>query len=140
MKNKMIVGIIVFFVMVLGMSFYAGIKYSQISRSFPGFSGRNFSATDRVNVGDNLGRFDKGSVARGSLGGMIGGEIISKDETGLTVKSREGGSRIIFISEKTTIMKVSTSTKEELVNGLQVSVFGKTNPDGSITAENIQIR
>lgn len=129
--------------MLIVISFYSGVKYSQFQRSFFA-GGRTFGGNGNIiNRGDQVmggsGLRNQGQV-RGGAGGMINGEIISTDDTGITVKLRDGGSKIVFISEKTSIVKSSTSTKEALVSGLQISGFGTANPDGSINAENIQIR
>lgn len=146
-KKKIIIVAIVAILITSGGSFYAGMKYSQLAKSFSGLSGRNSGGANfRVGqmmgggFGDFAGKIDSGLAAREKLGGMINGEVISKDETGLTVKAKDGNSRIVFISGKTAITRIASSTKEEIIKGLQANVFGKANPDGSITAENIQIR
>ena len=119
---------------LMAVSFYGGTKYSQFQRNYAGSNNRG----GQFMVGSNNNGNQKN--IRGNLGGMINGEIISKDDTGITVKQRDGGSRIIFISEKTLITKSSTSSKDELKNGLQVIGSGTPNSDGSLNADNIQIK
>jgi len=135
MKNKIIVGIIVGVAMVSVGSFYAGMKFSQIQRSF---SGRNLGNRGEQMINSPFAKDQKSP--RGNLGGIINGEIISKDNIGITVKQRDGGSRIILISDKTLISKLASSTKEELSGGLQITGYGTPNPDGSLNAESIQIK
>ena len=69
----------------------------------------------------------------------IMGEVLSQDDKSFTVKMPDGGSKIILFSEKTTLHKANDATKSDLKAGEQVSVFGTENPDGSLTAQNIQI-
>lgn len=69
----------------------------------------------------------------------VAGEILSRDEKTMIVKLTDGSSKIIILSEKTVINKASDATRDELKSGEKISVFGTENPDGSVTANNIQI-
>jgi hypothetical protein len=73
-------------------------------------------------------------------GGITGGEIISKNTTGVTIQLQAGGSKIILISNSTPVTKTISGTLDDLVIGKQISVTGTTNADSSITATSIQIR
>lgn len=73
-------------------------------------------------------------------GGMVGGEIISKDNNGITVKLRDGGSKIIFLTENTPITKSVGATLADLQTGSTISAEGTPNADGSLTARSLQIR
>lgn len=77
----------------------------------------------------------------GGRGGArpVTGEIIGSDSTSVTVKLQDGSSKIVLISDRTTINKASSATKDDLQTGVRVAVFGQTNSDGSVTAQNIQI-
>jgi len=57
----------------------------------------------------------------------------------ITVKLEDGSSKIILLSEKTSINKASEGSITDLTAGEKVAVFGTTNADGSVTAQNIQI-
>lgn len=80
-----------------------------------------------------------GRVSRAGEGAAMG-EVISKDEQGVTLKLRDGGSKIVFIGDGTTVTKTASGTPADISVGAQVMIIGKTNPDGSLTAENVQIR
>jgi hypothetical protein len=69
----------------------------------------------------------------------VGGEIISQDDTSVTVKMPDGSSKIVILSENTTINKSSTGSKTDLKTGEQITAFGTQNQDGSVTAQNISI-
>ncbi len=77
---------------------------------------------------------------------MIGGEVIAKDMTSITVKLRgtqtdnSAGSKIIFLSDATQVTKSAQGSTTDLSIGTQVSVFGTPNADGSVYAQSIQIR
>ena len=74
------------------------------------------------------------------MGGAIAGEILSKDDKTITVKLTDGGSKILLLSETTKVETVVVGTKDDLAVGKSISAFGKTNTDGSVLVESIQIR
>lgn len=82
----------------------------------------------------------------GMMGGRMGGanlangEIIAKDEKSITIKLRDGGSKIIFLSGTTAINKSATGTIDDLKVGTQVTATGTINTDGSVSAQMVQIR
>lgn len=73
-------------------------------------------------------------------GGFSGGEIISIDAESITVKGQDGSSKIVIYSPATPISKMASGTMSDLITGKSIMVNGKANPDGSITAETIQLR
>ena len=84
MRKKIYVSIAA---VLIGISlFYSGVKYGE-SKKTTAFSG---------NMGARLNGsgFQNGTKNQG--GGMIMGEIISKDEESITVKLQTGGSKIII--------------------------------------------
>jgi hypothetical protein len=125
MKNKEhIIKIIVAVIIVTGGSFYAGTKYAQNTTAV---------ATKSSQGGGN----NRGS--RGG-GGFIGGEVLSKDAQSITIKLRDGGSNIVFLTASTTVMKSSAGSIQDVTVGGQVMIVGNKNPDGSVNAQSIQIR
>lgn len=126
MKPNTIVVVLLIVIIAIG-GFFAGMKYQQ-SKSpagrFGNFqNGRNGQSQSRAGQGFR----------------PVNGEIINADDKSITVKLQDGTSKIIILSDKTQINKASEAPKEELKIGEQVAVFGTENPDGTVTARNIQL-
>jgi hypothetical protein len=85
-------------------------------------------------------RNGQGMTARRAGAGFTTGDILSKDEIGITIKLRNGGSQIILVSPSIEVSKMSPTNQSDLQVGSSVMITGKTNADGSMTATSIQIR
>jgi hypothetical protein len=117
-----------------GGCFFGGMKYGQSKTSFRG-------------MGDNFGPGMSGNNATGTfpgsnrngMGGMILGEITAKDSESITVKTQNGGTKIIYISDSAKIAKTEAGTVDDLTVGESITVSGTSNDDGSITAKLIQL-
>lgn len=120
-----------------GAAFYGGLKYGQSSSS------KNLQQRMQQQRGGRTGGMPAGfGMGQGGQGGgFVVGEILSKDANGVTLKMRDGGSKIIFVSGSSTeISKFAAGTLNDLTVGENVSINGKANADGSITAQSVQIR
>ncbi|OGM26538.1 hypothetical protein A3D00_03485 [Candidatus Woesebacteria bacterium RIFCSPHIGHO2_02_FULL_38_9] len=124
MKSNYLLTIIVAVVVGAG-GFFAGTKYQQSKTPANRFEnlqgGRN---------GTQQGR-----------GGFrpVNGEILSLDDKSITVKLTDGSSKIVFFTDNTVYNKSSEGSKSDLKVGEKVAVFGADNPDGSVTAQNVQL-
>ncbi len=112
------------------VAFAAGMKFDQYQ--------------NQGNRGDRVfqSRFNQSAsngMRQGTNGRPVLGEIIGKDDKSVTVKTADGGSKIILFSTNTSVSKTSDGTRDDLAVGTTVGVFGTENPDKSITAQNIQI-
>lgn len=129
MKNHWIITIILVVVIGAG-AFFGGMQYQKMQR--PSFGGGAFTGQG-------------GAGRRGGAGGQFGnarpvrGEIISSDSNSITVKMSDGSSKIVLLGSSTSITEATSAGKEALTTGKQVMVFGNQNPDGSVTAQNIQL-
>lgn len=123
-----------------GIAFYGGMKYAQGKSAAPqsqqagfGNNGPRGSRTGTGGAGFNGARTGNGI-------NVVNGEIISKDDKSVTIKLRDGGSQIVFLSGTTEITKSVSGVEGDLVVGQNVSVNGQKNSDGSVTANMVQLR
>jgi hypothetical protein len=143
MKNNKMVGMMVGALVVgVGGGFYGGMHYAQKTAQDTRGQFANLSPEERQARMAQVGGTGVRAGARGGAigGGMVMGEVISKDAQGITVKLPDGGSKIVFMSGSTGVMKTASGTPEDIAVGTQVSVSGTANPDGSVSAQTVQIR
>lgn len=131
MNRNSIIITVVAVVVVGAAAFFGGMKYQQTQ-----------AASGNVLYAQNGGgRFGQGGgrfLTR--QGGMATiGKVVSSDSNSITVQLQDGSSKIVNISGSTKIVKTTSGSQSDLTNGTQVAVFGSTNSDGSVTAQNIQI-
>jgi len=143
-KQNQIIASIVVLLVVAGGSFYAGMKYDagkSVSQVAARGGQGGFGGTAGRGAGAGQGAAGRGASANGAAaGGFSGGQITAKDDTSITIANRGGGSQIVFFSPSTTVGKSVTGATTDLSIGEQVTVTGKANSDGSIAAQDIQIR
>jgi hypothetical protein len=116
---------IVIAALVAAGAFFGGMKYAQSQRIVGAAAGRQFR--NGIRPVDTQG------------GRPVMGEILSQDDKSMTVKLQDGSTKIIILSESTAINKATEGSKQDLTTGARVFVTGKTNSDGSVTAQNIQL-
>lgn len=146
MKQNQLVITIILVLAVGGLAFFGGMKYQASKQPSFGRLGQ-FNGTGMMrneNGQTQQGQNGNGSQAQnGNRQGMgirgVTGEIIANDDKSITVKLPDGSSKIVLVGTTTTINKASSSSKSDLTTGTKVAVFGQTNTDGSVTAQNIQI-
>jgi hypothetical protein len=130
-------------VIVVGLlAFYGGFKIGQSSPQSNVPGGQNFRQQMDQQDGPNGGNtnFQRRGGQGGQMGNFINGEILSGDDKSITIKMPDGGSKIIFFSGTTKIVKSTDAPVTDLTTGINVMVNGSANTDGSISATNIQIR
>lgn len=128
MKNNMHIMAIVAILIVGAVAFFGGMQYQKSQRgNFAQFAGQNRTGVGQGNQG-NRANFRP-----------INGQIISADDKSITVKLTDGSSKIVLVSDSSTITEATSSTKQALTVSKQVLVVGTTNSDGSVTASNIQL-
>ncbi len=128
-SKKVLTVWVIIAVVLCGISFYAGDKHGQSASQTIADAGR--------------GNFQGGQGGAGGnrrFGGNANGEVLSKDASTMTVKMRDGSTRIVLYSTTTQVFKSTASTPDDVTVGETVSVMGTANSDGSVTAQSIQIR
>lgn len=87
-----------------------------------------------------------GRSGRNGGGGAVGGQVIAKDASSITIQLRgsqtdgSAGSKIVFLSDATQVMKSIQGASSDLTIGEQVMAIGTANSDGSVNAQSVQIR
>ncbi|MCX6726296.1 MAG: hypothetical protein NTY75_00565 [Candidatus Shapirobacteria bacterium] len=127
MKSNQLIITLLAVVIFSGAGFFAGTKYQQSKT--PSFG--NFARTGQAG--------QMGNRAGGARGGQVIGDIMSADNNSITVKLADGSSKIVILSNTASINKAAIATTADLTVGTKVAVFGTTNTDGSVTAQNVQI-
>jgi hypothetical protein len=146
--NKTIAIVIIALVAGVG-GFYGGTVYEKKSLTSQGLirnasgvrgQGGNFSGGQNgQGTPGGQGR-NVGGQNRNAGGGFATGQIISKDDKSITIKMQDGGSKIVYFSDTTTVGKTASGSASDLNSGQQVVANGTANSDGSLAAQNIQIR
>lgn len=126
MKNNVAIIVVIVALAVGAGGFFAGMKYQESKSPVNRFA--NFQ-------GARMGNFGQG--AQGFR--PVNGEIIGSDDKSITVKLQDGSSKIVLLSDSTSITEATSASKQSLAQGKQVMVFGSNNSDGSVTAQNIQL-
>lgn len=131
MKKQIVIFVVILLAGITG-SFFLGAAYSKnkTKNSFPGSMQGGM-----LNGGYGFNRNNGKSGIN-----MTNGDVLSRDDSSITVKDRNGGSKIILFSSSTTILKSAEGVIDDVKTGDSITVTGKTNDDGSITAQSIQIR
>jgi len=130
---KKIIPIIIALVIVGGGgAFYGGMKYQESKSPF--FQGDRGEAIQR-GIREGM----PGVTRERTGAGLLLGEVIAKDEQSLTLKTSDGSSRIVFFSQATEISKMTEGSLNDIETGKQITVIGQQNPDGSYTADTIQL-
>ena len=133
---KKFLPILIAVLVIGGAAFYGGTQYIKAKQPARGNLARFGQGT-----GAQITQGAGGANMRGAgTGGFISGEILSKDDKRVTVKLRDGGSKIIFFSGTTKITKTADGTVDDLKTGETISANGTANLDGSVTAQGIQLR
>jgi len=134
-QKSIIIAAIIAIIIVGAGSFYGGTVYAGSRRSAGAFGQGNLAG--RVQ-GAGTGAAGVRQGVQGS--GFINGDIISFDDKSVTIKTKDGSSKIVFFSDSTEIGKFVAGSLSDLIVGETLMVTGKTNSDGSVTAQSIQIR
>lgn len=118
--------------------FYGGTLYGKhTSSNQPKFNGLSGNMRFDAGGGQRFGLNGQGGRQTGT--NFIAGEVLSKDDSSITVKLRDGGSRIVFLSESTAVLKSTQGSKDDITVGANVMVTGTTGSDGNLTAQSVSL-
>ena len=135
-KTKIIIGGIVLVV----LAFWAGTAYANHNSKSRMTAQTGMMTGGRGNFGGAQGM--PGAIRGGANagGGFVGGTVLSKTDTTITVQNQNGGSKIILVSPTTAVSKSAQGSITDVAVGSSILATGTTNSDGSITAQTLQLR
>ncbi|MEK7632505.1 MAG: hypothetical protein AAB473_01815 [Patescibacteria group bacterium] len=136
--KKILLSVIATAVIVGGGAFFGGMQYAKSQTSdISALASRfgNFDPSQRSGMSGGPGGFTRGQAG----GGFVSGEILSMDAESMTIKLSDGGSKLVFFSDASTINKMTEGSSTDLTTGTTITVTGTSNDNGSVTASTIQI-
>lgn len=125
--RRLILPVVIAAVIAGGLGFYVGTRYPAGTVSGTYLYGGTGSSV-RSNHGNS------GGV------GAVTGSIVSEDAQGVIIKLPNGNTQIVFVSTTTPVLKSVQGSISDLSVGQNVVISGTTNPDGSLTAEDVRVR
>ena len=128
LEKKMVTLLIIVAVIVGGLGFFGGDAYAS------------HKAANAMAAGPSLSFRNGGRGSSQRMGGFLGGQVIAKDPTSLTITTKDGSSKIVFVTAATPVMKEVQAQSSDVSIGQNITVIGTTNTDGSVTATSIQVR
>lgn len=128
-KKYMMIWIAVTVVLVIG-AFLMGSRHGQTVA-------KNTFAQSRGGAGMNGGR---AGGRFGAGGGVVMGNVLTIDSTSMTVKLRDGSTKIVLYTGSTQVAKSVAGAISDVAVGSTISAIGTQNTDGSVTAQTVQIR
>ena len=133
--NKNLLTIVAVAIIACGAGFFGGVQYQKSIKS----NTRNFQAMGQQN-GNQQNSTGKNNINKNrGMNGPVSGEITNVDGTSITIKTKDGSSKIVMYSSSTTVNKTSQGSSSDLKTGEQVMVIGNTATDGTVTAQTISV-
>lgn len=133
-KSKAIATVIVIALISFGFGFLA----SNLAK--PKSSANGFSQAAFGQGGQRGAMMGANRTGRAGGAGFINGTLLKKDATSMTVKLRDGSSKLVLIASSTKALKMADTTLDEFTVGSEVMINGTPNSDGSVTAQTVQVR
>jgi hypothetical protein len=124
--QKTIIAAVLAAVLAGALGFFGGVTYQKTQ--VPSFGGRPGAA----------GFSRTGGGARDFAANVATGTVIAQDASSITVKSADGGSKTVFLSDQTEISKQQVLKPTDIKVGDQVGAFGQA-ATGGINATVLQI-
>ncbi len=145
-KSKNLILPISLSIVFLVIGFGLGIVYqkNKLKTTFTNRMGQfqtGQGLVNRTGTRNNQNGQGAGTGLRNGAGsGATFGEVTKIEDGSITIKTIDGGSKIILISDSTVFNKSATAAKTDLKVGSQVRVDGATDTNtGSIAGKSIEI-
>jgi hypothetical protein len=138
MDTKYIAAVVASMLVIGSGAFYGGMQYEKSSG--PRMRDRGQFGDGQFQPGENLRGSGSGGGQQFRGGGFTAGEIISRDDSSITIKMQDGSTKIVLVGSSADVMKTTEGSADDLAVGTHVTVAGTANSDGSMTAQSVQIR
>lgn len=132
--NKKIITSMIMLVVGIGM-FFAGMKF-EAKKTASILQSKIEQVADNQNKNQDQKQVQDQSKEKPT---SIIGEVISRDEQGLTIKMKDGIEKEIFVSQDTKVRKTEFVDFSVISIGQQVSVNFKNGENGRVNADGISI-
>lgn len=117
----------------------AGAGYVGASQFGSPQSGRPGAGGQGSGGNIQMMRGQDGQPSFGNMGGRVIGSVQSVADGRITVQTPDENSQIVLVNSSTSYQKMAEGSASDVTTGAQVIVMGEENPDGSTTANSIQI-
>lgn len=131
MKALKILSGIVGLIILGGGMFYAGLNFGKKQQQPNGF-------VDPAVKGEVVPTVDPNIPTRQN-GGVVNGEVTAVSGKSLKIKLGDGASRDVLITDETIIRTFNVIPFSEITSGKYLLITGKSNKDGSLSAQSIQL-
>lgn len=125
MKSTTIIILIAVALAAGGGGFFGGMQYQKGKQTATPAFGNAVQFRNRLGAG--------------ASGGAVRGTIASIQGNTMTVKLRDGSSKIVLLAGSTTVDKTVTGSTGDLTAGAAITAIGTANSDGSVTATTVQL-
>lgn len=124
---------IVLIIAALGLGFFGGMEYQMHKTRTFSFGSANFTGGGRFRQVFNGSGQDKQNFI------PLRGQVVSTDNNTLTLKLTDGSTKLVILSGSTVFQKMSTASAADLKKGTTITVVGKQDTGGTLTAQNVSI-
>jgi len=135
MSSKIYIFLAITLMVGVIVGFFGGKRY-QMSKS-PNFNRGNQQR--EMIQGRGMGNTGARMPVRPGDNQSITGEITAIDNSSITLKAKDGGSKILILSNQTKITKFQPVDKDALTTGDQLTAFGNIKSDGTVDTISISL-
>ncbi|MDD5438287.1 MAG: DUF5666 domain-containing protein [Patescibacteria group bacterium] len=130
MKNSTVIALAIVCLLLGGAAGYF------VTTTFIKPNAKNFNGM----AGQFVARGTNGGARNANSMGLVSGELIKMDNGSMSIKLRDGSSKLVLTTPSTEAVKMASTTLDTLKVGENVIVSGTANADGSLTAQTVQVR
>jgi len=139
LKQIFSISTIIISLVTLIIGFAGGFIYQKSKTPSFARNGQFQTAGDNSNRSGTRNTNGTGTPNQRMMSKETIGEITSVDSSSISIKTPDGSSKIIMISDSTTVNQATKVDKTNLKVGSQVSISGDQKTDGTVTGKIINL-